>query len=77
MVTRGALMESLREVNVLIAASNKQLEAYRLLHDSAALIDDGKSCDVYRQYMHAILDTSLDQTAQQQRVLRLIGKLND
>lgn len=77
MESRDKLMVALKDLNVVIIATNKQLEAYRLLHDSAALIEDNKSCDLHRQYLHALLDTSLDQTAQQQRVLRLIGKSSD
>lgn len=77
METREELLVSLKALNVLISSTNKQLEGYRLLHDGAALIENHAGCDTYREYMHAILDISLDQTAQQQRVLRLISKLSE
>lgn len=76
MDTQEKLMLALRELNILILATNKQLEAHRLLHDSAALVGDAKTCDKHREFMHSVLDISLDQTAEQQRVLGLIGKAN-
>lgn len=72
MTTQEMLLTQLKELNLLIAATNKQLEACRLSHDSAALIENNMVCDKQREMMHTIMDISLDQTAQQQRLVRLI-----
>lgn len=74
MDSQEKLMGILKDLNILVIATNKQLEAHRLLHDAAALTEDNLGCDKHREYMHSLLDISLDQTAQQQRLLRLITK---
>jgi hypothetical protein len=74
MTPQEILLDQLKQLNVIIMATNKQLEAHRLLHDSAALIENNFVCDKERELMHVTMDLSLDQTAQQQRLIRLINK---
>ncbi len=74
MTPQEILLDQLKQLNLIIMATNKQLEAHRLLHDSAALIENNLVCDKEREFMHTMIDLSLDQTAQQQRLIRLINK---
>lgn len=75
MSTREQLVDLLKQVNNLVMYSNKQLEAYRLLHDSAVLIGDHKSADNHRMMMHTTMDHSLDHTAEQMRLIKMINQL--